>query len=326
MATNNLNHSGLDKLLDQFVSSATETTISQALVRGRSWAGQHGVIGVEVESQDGSYTIPGSDQLFLDSASSGSMTVTSDYGHKVIAAGDGANSIVDQGPGGDTLVGGAGAATLQVTQGNNVLIAGAGLNTLMGGAGHDLLIGGGASSLEAGSGGSTLIGGLPPKHAHADEHEAGVNSNGQTWKTVPMDTLMGGSGNDLIKVYTGDNAIYAGTGVDTIYAGNGSDTIYGSTLASATNAMDTIYLGRGDTSVQGGAAGAATIFAGMHGNDTIIGSTNGQTLDLYSKQSSNNVKFTNVSGGITTITFKDHQSLSLENVTIHFSNGGMLKF
>jgi hypothetical protein len=28
-----------------------------------------------------------------------------------------------------------------------------------------------------------------------------------------------------------------------------------------------------------------------------------------------------VSGGVTTITFKDHQSLSLENVTVHYSNG-----
>ncbi len=157
---------------------------------------------------------------------------------------------------------------------------------------------------------------------HRDDHGHGDDHKGQTFTS---DTLIGGSGDDLISASHGDNWIYAGTGHDTLYAGDGSDKIFGSTIAGATNAMDTIYLGTGNTSIEGGAAGAATIFGGMHGNDTITGSATGQSLALYSEQSSHDVKSSNVSGGITTITFKDHQSLSLENVTIHFSNGDVLK-
>ncbi len=351
MATYNLDHSRLDGLLDRFVSSATENAILQALANADLLPHGRGTIGVDVESQGGAFTIPGPDHLFLDVGSSNSMTVTS-QGGLVIGAGDGANWILDQGPGGDTLVGGAGAEKLQVTQGDNVLIAGGGLNTLIGGTGHDLLIGGGSSLLEAGAGGATLFGGNYFDHAYGDDqHDGGRHrgdggndghrgdgrgQGGGLWgddghggvhfgQTLPMDTLVGGSGDDLIAVSHGDNVIYAGTGHDTIHAGDGADTIYGPSDPGATQAMDTIQLGTGNTSIQGGAAGAASIYSGMHGNDTIIGSAGGQSLALYSDQSSHGVESTTVNGGVTTITFKDHQSLSLDNVTVHFSNGDILK-
>jgi Ca2+-binding RTX toxin-like protein len=202
------------------------------------------------------------------------------------------------------------------------------------------LIGGGASLLEAGSGGSTLIGGAnfdylsggdPDDHGHNGDsndwgqgNESGLGHDPK-YQTIPMDTLTGGSGDDLLKVLHGDNVILAGAGHDTIYAGDGHDTIYGSTMPTATGAMDTIYLGTGNTSIQGGAAGAATIYAGINGNDTITGSATGQELTVYSDQSSQAIKTTTVQGGVTTITFKDQQSLALENLTIHFSNGEIFK-
>ncbi len=335
MATYNLNHSSLDKLLDHYVSNATENAIFQALIGADLMPKGHQTLGVETELAGGFYTIPSGDNFFLDTGLSNSMTLSSLHGGVVIAAGDGGNSILDQGPGGDTLVGGAGADKLQVTLGDNVLIGGA-FETVGGGQGHDFMIGGAAllsaSDFDHGRGGDRGDGGDhrdghgnggddggSDDHGHGDHHH-GDHHHGQTF---PSDTLIGGAGNDLIEVSHGDNWIYAGTGNDTIYAGDGSDKIFGSTMAGA-NAMDTIYLGTGDASITGGAAGAATIYAGMHGNDTILGSMNSQTLDLYTDQSSHGVKSTNVSGGVTTITFKDHQTLSLENVTVHFSNGGAL--
>ncbi|MDI9847970.1 hypothetical protein QM467_07870 [Rhodoblastus sp. 17X3] len=339
MATYDLDQCRLDALLDRTVSRATENAILGALKDAGLLPHKPDAIGGEVQLLGGAYTIPTFDHFFLDAGKSSSMTLTS-HGGVVIASGDGANFILDQGPGGDTLIGGAGAEKLQVTQGDNELIAGNGLNTLIGGTGHDRLVGGGASLLEAGSGGSTLIGGAnfdyysggdPDDHGHQGDrndwgqgNESGLGHD-HTYQTIPMDTLIGGPGDDLLKVLHGDNAIYAGAGRDTIYAGDGHDTIYGSTMPSATGAMDTIYLGTGNTSIQGGAAGAATIYAGMHGNDTIIGTAAGQELTVYSEQSSHAIKSTTVQGGVTTITFKDHQSLALENLTIHFSNGDIFK-
>ncbi len=341
MATYNLNHSSLDKLLDRFTSSATENAIFQALIGADLLPEGHRTLGVETQAVGGSYTLPSGDNFFLDTGLSNSMTLSSLHGGVIIAAGDGGISILDQGPGGDTLVGGAGADKLQVTQGNNVLIGG-GFETVGGGTGHDFMTGGASllspSDFDHGRGGDRGNGGDDHDgHGNGDDHDGhgnggddggsddrghGDHHHGQTF---PSDTLIGGSGNDLFEVSHGDNWIYAGTGHDTIYAGDGSDKIFGSTIAGATNAMDTIYLGTGDASITGGAAGAATIYAGTQGDDTIFGSSGGQTLDLYTEQSSHSVKSTNVSGGVTTITFKDHQTLSLENVTIHYSNGGTLK-
>jgi Ca2+-binding RTX toxin-like protein len=326
MATYNLNHSSLDKLLDSFTSSATENAIFQALIGADLMPEGHRTLGVETQSVGGFYTVPAGDNFFLDTGLSNLMTLSSALGGVVIAAGDGGNSILDQGPGGDTLVGGAGADKLQVTQGDNVLIGG-GFETVGGGTGHDFMTGGasllGPSDFDHGrSGDRGNRGDDHDGHGNggddggSDDRGHGHHHHGQTF---PSDTLIGGSGNDLIEVSHGDNWIYAGTGHDTIYAGDGSDKIFGSTIAGATNAMDTIYLGTGDASITGGAAGAATIYAGKQGDDTILGSLNGQTLDLYTEQSSHDVKSTSVSGGITTITFKDHQTLVLENVTIHYS-------
>ncbi|MCI4679582.1 hypothetical protein K9U39_07120 [Rhodoblastus acidophilus] len=352
MATYNLDQCQLDSLLDRYVSRGTEDAIFQALKGADLLPHGHGTLGVETQSDSGTYKIPMGDDFFLDVGQSNSIILKS-HGGVVIGAGDGANSILDKGPGGDTLVGGAGAEKLEVTRGDNVLIGGGGLNTLIGGTGDDVLIGGGKSLLEAGSGDSTLMGGSNfdysqgagddhgRHHGGSDDHgrhrdgrggdddrrggDHGRGDDHHQGQTFSMDTLVGGSGDDLMKVYHGDNVIYAGTGHDTIYAGDGSDTIYGSTNPTATHAMDTIYLGTGDTSIQGGAAGAATIFAGMHGNDTVTGSAHGQALSLYSEQSTAGIKSMTESGGVTTITFKDHQSLSLDHVTVHFSNGPIMK-
>ncbi len=292
------------------MSSTTENTIWQALISADLLPKGHQTIGVETESVGGFYTMPSGDNFFLDTGLSNSMILSSLHGGVVIAAGDGGNSILDQGPGGDTLIGGAGADKLQVTQGDNVLIGGGGFSTLAGGTSHDFATGGaalfGGSDFDHGRGGGHDDGhDHGGDHGGRDDHGHGDDHHGET---LIWDTLIGGSGNDLFLAAHGDNKIYAGTGDDTIYAGDGCNKIFGSTIASATSAMDTIYLGTGNSTITGGAAGAATIYAGTHGDDTIFGSVGGQQLDLYTQQSSHGVKSTTVSGGVTTITFKDHQN------------------
>src|SRR5208283_1317844 len=111
MATYNLNYSRLESLLDRKFAPGTENAIIEAIKDAGLFAGHAGHIRVDTESTSGAYTIPSGVQLFLDTGTHNSMTLT-DKGHEIIAAGDRSNSIFDKGPGGDTLIGGAGADTL----------------------------------------------------------------------------------------------------------------------------------------------------------------------------------------------------------------------
>src|SRR5271165_2535569 len=199
MAIYNLNYSKFESLLDHSFSPGTENAIIDAIKSAGIVDPRHGKIGVETQNTSGEYTVPSGVHIFLDTGASNNVTVRTE-GATLIAAGDGSVRVTDKGPGGDTLVGGAGAELLKVTRGENVLIAGSGENTLIGGSGQDTLIGGGSSLLEAGSGGSTLVGGL-------------------------VDQSAGGSSSDLLQVFHGDNLLVAGTGHDTITGGDGHDTI-----------------------------------------------------------------------------------------------------
>src|SRR5271165_747322 len=304
MAIYNLSYGKLESLIDRSFSPGTENAIIDAIKSAGIVATSSGKIGVEVEKTSGSYAVPHSAQIFLDTGSGNTITINDD-GAKLIAAGDASNHIIDDGPGGDTLVGGAGAESLRVTHGENELIAGNGANTLVGGAGDDTLIGGGASLLEAGSGGSTLIGGLgdpssgdPNRHGHA--HQA----------SVPSDTLKGGQGDDLLQVTHGDNLLIAGSGHDTLFGGDGQDTIFG-------GGHDTINLNHGNEFVQGG-SGSDQVDVGLHGNDIIYG---GHATTVHTDQTSSSIKNEVDVHGVTTITFSNHQVLTVSNVTIEFADG-----
>src|SRR5208337_4607426 len=136
MAIYNLSYSKLESLLDRSFSPGTENAIIEAIKNAgiiNPWSGN---VGVDVVDASGAQTLPSGAQILLDTGASNNVTVTT-HGATLIAAGDGSVGVVDKGPGGDTLVGGAGAESLKVTHGDNVLIAGSGENTLAGGAGHD---------------------------------------------------------------------------------------------------------------------------------------------------------------------------------------------
>src|SRR5271165_2176329 len=100
MATYNLNYSRLDSLLDRNFSEGTENAIIQAIQDAGLLSDPHDTLNVEVESSGGDYTIVPGAQVFLATGSHSNITL-SDFGHEIISAGDGANSILDKGPGGD---------------------------------------------------------------------------------------------------------------------------------------------------------------------------------------------------------------------------------
>src|SRR5271166_7106852 len=306
MAIYNLGYGKLESLIDHSFSPGTENAIIDAIKSAGIVTSHSGKTGVEVEKASGSYAIPHTAQIFLDTGSGNTITINDD-GAKLIAAGDGSNQIIDNGPGGDTLVGGAGAESLRVTHGENELIAGSGANTLVGGAGNDTLIGGGASLLEAGSGGSTLIGGLgypsSGDHSQGRVHHANAAS-------VTSDTLKGVQGDDLLQVAHGDNLLIAGSGHDTLFGGDGQDTIFG-------GGHDTINLNYGNEFVQGG-SGADLVHVGLHGNDIIYG---GKATTVRSDQTSSSIRNEVEVHGVTTITFSNHQVLTASNVTIEFADG-----
>lgn len=306
MATYNLGYGKLKSLIGHSFSPGTENAIIDAIKSAGIVTPHSGKIGVEVENTSGSYAIPNTAQIFLDTGSDNKITIKDD-GAKLIAAGDGSNHIIDNGPGGDTLVGGAGAESLRVTHGENELIAGSGANTLVGGAGNDTLIGGGSSLLEAGSGGSTLIGGLGDPSSGDHSHGRGHHANPAS---VPSDTLKGGQGDDLLQVTHGDNLLIAGSGHDTLFGGNGQDTIFG-------GGHDTINLNYGNEFVQGG-TGSDQVDVGLHGNDIIYG---GHATTVHTDQTSSSIKNEVDVHGVTTITFSNHQVLTVSNVTIEFADG-----
>lgn len=307
MAIYNLNSGDLESLIDHSFSRGTENAIIEAIKSAGIVTPWSGKTGVEVEKTSGSYTIPQNAQIFLDTGSHNTITIN-DGGAKLIAAGDGANHITDMGPGGDTLVGGAGAESLKVTHGQNELIAGSGANTLIGGAGNDTLIGGGSSLLQAGSGNSTLLGGLGDQSSSGDHHDR--HSHHASWAPMPSDTLMGGPGHDLLQVSHGDNLLIAGSGYDTITGGDGQDTIIG-------GGHDTINLNYGNEFVQGG-NGSDAVHIGLHGNDVIYG---GAATTVHTDQTSSSIKSEVEVHGVTTITFSNHQILTASNVTIEFADG-----
>ena len=107
MAIYNLNGGSLESLLHTSFSPGTESAIIDAIKNAGIVDLTSGKIGVEVEKKGGSYSIPNQVQVFLDTGSHNTITIK-DHGAELIAAGDGANHIIDNGPGGDTLVGGAG--------------------------------------------------------------------------------------------------------------------------------------------------------------------------------------------------------------------------
>jgi Ca2+-binding RTX toxin-like protein len=154
------------------------------------------------------------------------------------------------GTGNDTLVsnfdntdreldGGDGNDSISATLGNDTLDGGTGKDTLRGGAGNDSLTGdAGNDSLDGGLGGDTISGGSGTDtltyatritalnislDGAANDGASGENDN----VTDDIETIIGGSGDDMISGGTNSVSLVGGAGNDTLSGGTGNDTLNG---------------------------------------------------------------------------------------------------
>ncbi len=167
-------------------------------------------------------------------------------------------------PGADVITAGSGPDTVDGRGGNDVICGGRGGDTLVGGKGADTIYGGDGSdqlrggprrdSLYAGAGADTLIGGEGP------------------------DVLQGGAGNDALKGGVRSDDLAGGPGDDTLWAAGGDDTLSGgpgADLLSGVGGADDLGGGNARDTVNGG-AGADDVSGGA-GDDTLNGGTGSDT-------------------------------------------------
>jgi len=252
-------------------------------------------------STGGNVSLTGGINLFLEYGSTGSNTIdfTTNGESAVVVLGP-SNSLNfdDKGSSGDTgdvIVGSNAAQNIWIdaaNTGKNTVVAGSGRDNIYGGSVGDRLIGGGNSSLTAGTGKETLIAGF---------------------YTTSKDTLVGGSGADVLKTKFGSNLIVAGSGAETIKSG--MNTV-GAGPDYAGAVKDSISLTNG---------GAASVSIAENANDSVTYSGGGN--DTLSVTGSADVTIhdtlTGISsaGGVTTLTFADG-TLSYEgtgSITLHFT-------
>ena len=156
--------------------------------------------------------------------------------------GNALDNIINGGAGTDIISGGAGNDTISGGAGNDTLDGGAGNDTIDGGAGNDTLIGGGGT-----------------------------------------DTLIGGAGTDLAKFSTATStASFAINGLGQLVVTTGTDVATLNAIEQlqfGSDAVLTLHLGTGANNSLPATPGAAHLFIGGGGLDTMTGTTG--ALDIF---------------------------------------------
>jgi Ca2+-binding RTX toxin-like protein len=160
----------------------------------------------------------------------------------------------------DTLIGGSGASTLISNAGGNTLISGTGLATAIYGADTATIdLAAGFASVNGAAVADSLIG-------ITAATVSGAN-----------DTLLAGSGSDLLSSSGGSDTVIAGSGADTLssngtadtlIAGGGADTLLSSGLANsliAGSGASTLISSGGDDTLFGNGGGSTLIASGATG-------------------------------------------------------------
>jgi Ca2+-binding RTX toxin-like protein/uncharacterized protein YjiK len=168
----------------------------------------------------------------------------------------GDNTIVGYGAGDNLIDGGAGKDTLSGGDGNDTLLGGAGNDTLNGDAGNDILRGGdGNNILNGGAGNDVLYS-----------------------STTGVDTLTGGTGDDVYEIHNTSDQIVENPG-------EGTDTVWTDASYTLSANIETMYLvgsiygtgNAGDNTIVGYGAGD-NVISGAAGNDTLIGGAGNDLL------------------------------------------------
>jgi Ca2+-binding RTX toxin-like protein len=159
------------------------------------------------------------------------------------------DNFVFAGGGNDTIVGGVGIDALYGQDGNDSITGGEGDDTLIGDAGNDSLNGGiGNDSVNGGAGDDTLLG--------------GVNE---------VDTLIGGTGNDVYTLYSASTVISENNN-------GGSDTVYAYTSYVMAANLETLFL-EGTDSLEGTGNGGANSIYGNSANNRLSGGNGNDYLE-----------------------------------------------
>ncbi len=226
-------------------------------------------------------------QLFYDTdgngASPGQLVATLQPG-ATLAAGDirvingSSGTVLNGGPGDDSLTGGAGDDTINGFGGNDTLSGGEGSDHLDGGTGNDSLIGGaGADFLGGGDGNDTLDGWHSLRSLDFDpdiDTLDGGLGNDAFYVDNPGDVLTDAGGIDTVHVRVGDWTLGAGFENLVIYdQEDGSNLGAGNELDNVieSRAWDAILEGRGGNDLLLANGGHNQSLFGGDGNDTLLG-------------------------------------------------------
>ncbi len=231
--------------------------------------------------------------------------------------GDGNDTLIG-GAGGDSLDGGDGNDSVLGQSGDDSLVGGEGLDTLLGGAGRDAIVGGGGNDRINGQGGAdTITGGLGDDclvggdgidclaesgdvnftlrpttlrglgNDRLAQFEKSLLTGGDSANVLDASTsnmqvtLIGGTGNDLLRGGSRSDSLDGGDGADTLIGNDGHDSLTGGAgndlltggtgndVLNGDTGSDTLTGGNGNDQLTGG-ADADTLIGGL-GNDTLDG-------------------------------------------------------
>lgn len=258
-------------------------------------AGPGDTIRLEAGYSNETATISYSGMTIFGGAGSLGITLNLGVGIATVTLTGNAPIRINDGGGGNGIVGNAG---------NNVILVSNGVDAVNGGLGVDRLIVDYRQALGAVSGDST---------SNFSEAGGGGRTVTITSGTIEHFTILTGAGTDTITTGAGNDIIKTGPGASTVSAGQGRNNISGGGSADTITALDggnTIRAGHGANTVTTG-AGADFIFTGT-GADTIVSGGGVDRIYVMGGADSVNAgagadrliidyaaKSTNVTGGIT---------------------------
>ena len=182
------------------------------------------------------------------------------------------DATIDGTNGDDVIVGRLGTTEINGHDGDDTLIGMADDDTLNGGSGNDDLTGGDGGDVLNGNGGNdTLDGGAD------DDTLNGGSGNDDLTGGDGDDALNGDSGNDTLDGGEGDDVLWGGSGNDELTGGGGNDEFHGGSGDDTLNAGagdDIVDSGSGNDTINGGAGAGDDVYVGGPGKDAVTyGST-----------------------------------------------------
>ncbi len=251
-------------------------------------------------SSGGSVTYTGFENLTILTGA-GADTITLTTGDNIIEAGEAINTIVS-GDGNNTVTSGAGADVITLGTGNNYLDAGDGVNIVIVGP-----TGIGDNTIIAGDGADSITVGLGNNAVDAGDG-ANIVIVGPTG--FGNNTILTGIGADTITTGNGDNFICVGEGINIVTAGSGNNLIL------AGDGADTITASGGNNVIEAG--GGANIITTTAGNDVI---EVGNAADTVATGAGDDIiKDLGGAGGITAGAGHDRIIMDLSAATAPLSN------